>query len=78
LTRTEKLFFIGAYAAEWFNDRKSKRLLVHRILKETRRQMIREQLRHPASGAATGAALRRFHGDPSPAPFFEAAVIERL
>ncbi|MGH7931130.1 MAG: hypothetical protein ACREQV_25435, partial [Candidatus Binatia bacterium] len=49
LTRTEKLFFINAYGGEGMTDRKKKRLFVHSILTETRRQVIREQLRHPAT-----------------------------
>jgi hypothetical protein len=48
LSRTEKLFFINAYAGECLKERKTKRLLVRGILSETRRQMIREQSRHPA------------------------------
>ena len=46
LTRTEKLFFIKAYYHDSIVDRIKNRQLLQSILKETRRQIIRERARH--------------------------------
>jgi serine/threonine protein kinase len=70
LTRTEKLFFINEYAGERLKDRKSKRLLIRSILTETRRQIIREQVRHPACGPELIATVQKLDGEPTAAPVF--------
>lgn len=46
LSRTEKLSFITAYLGDRVSDRSKSRKLIRRILEETKRQMLREKLRH--------------------------------
>jgi tRNA A-37 threonylcarbamoyl transferase component Bud32 len=57
LSRTEKLFFVEAYAGRQRLAGRKKRRLVRSILKETRRQLIRERARHPATEDERFSAL---------------------
>jgi tRNA A-37 threonylcarbamoyl transferase component Bud32 len=63
LSKTQKLFFLKVYGGDQISHRRKQRHLVRSILKETRRQIIRERLRHPTAdnypfpGVASAADL---------------------
>ena len=48
LSQTEKLVFVKAYMGQRTYDRRKQRRFIHSILEATRRQIIRERVRHPA------------------------------